>query len=74
MVTGMENEYFCQVSNGNYKKYSDISSGNAEVNVKKFLLPMILEISYPAEKEYAQRQKQYFRFEIFNEHYEQERK
>lgn len=40
-----------------------------EVVYEKFIMPLVLEISYPADAEYEQREKRYFRFEIFNESY-----
>ena len=41
-----------------------------ELDLSDFVIPMVLEISYPANKPYADREKVYFRFEIFNENFE----
>ena len=37
---------------------------------ENLVLPLVVEISYPADVPYAERNKAYFRFEIFNEVYE----
>ena len=48
------------------------SAGDIRVlNIYDFLFPMVLEISWPANIPYADREKAYFRFEIFNENFEQ---
>ena len=68
-------------SSGNVKSYTSLEkskvdiTGTAagdirELNVENFLLPLVVEISYPAEKAYAEREKVYFRFEIFNESFD----
>lgn len=49
------------------EKYEN-TKGN--VNIFKFLLPAVLELSWPATVPYADREKRYFRFEIFNSLYE----
>lgn len=62
------------------KEFFYIAKDNAEpkymlyekvgkVNMDDVLLPLVLELSYPAEVPYEEREKSYFRFEIFNEHY-----
>ena len=56
---------------GMYRRMLD-ALGNFFKDIKgngKFLLPLVLELSYPAEVPYEEREKSYFRFEIFNEHY-----
>lgn len=50
-------------------------SGTTTADVKTlelndFVMPLIMEISYPAELPYKEREKAYFRFEIFNDKYE----
>ena len=67
-------DYFFDYKAGSagYRKGSALSlkdSKGAEVKVGEFLLPMVLEISYPAEVPYSEREKRYFRFEVFNEYY-----
>lgn len=60
----------------NYNSLSDKgSSGSDPGNVRKlefenFILPLVMEISYPADLPYAEREKSYFRFEIYNERFE----
>ena len=61
----MDKEFFF---NADTKKYQ--LQRNSKVDLNKVLLPLVLELSYPAEVAYAEREKRYFRFEIFNEHYE----
>lgn len=46
-------------------------STKSNVDIFKFLLPAVLELSWPASLPYAEREKRYFRFEIFNTLYEQ---
>jgi hypothetical protein len=41
-----------------------------EISTDNIVLPLIVEISYPADVDYAERTKAYFRFEIFNEKYQ----
>jgi hypothetical protein len=36
---------------------------------KKYFVPYVLEISYPADREWAERTKKVFRFEVYNEAY-----
>ena len=48
----------------------DSGAGLKELSVGSAVLPLIVEISYPADVAYADRSKAYFRFEIFNEQYE----
>ena len=71
--TGMGNEFFYGFSDKKMKMYKNISfpSGKESLkDVRAFILPLVLEISYPAELEYDRREKRYFRFEVFNENYE----
>ena len=51
------------------RKYSDLPTSGLQIN--HFLLPLVLELSWPADVPDAQREKRYFRFEIFNEQFEQ---
>lgn len=57
------------------KSKENITGANAgdlrELDVENFVIPMVLEISYPADRPYEDREKVYFRFEIFNENFEQ---
>ena len=41
-----------------------------ELNVDKFVLPMVLEISYPSNLPYEDREFVYFRFEIYNDNFD----
>lgn len=72
---GLEKEFFRDVKSGNMKMYDDLDfTDDADKkklkDARAFILPLVLEISYPAEIEYARREKRYFRFEVFNENYE----
>ena len=40
-----------------------------ELDLNKVVLPLVIEISYPADRPYTERTKAYFRFEVFNEAY-----
>ena len=55
-------------------KYSDMTKSATatlqSLDIDKFVIPLVLEISYPADKDYEAREKVYFRFEIFNENFE----
>ena len=62
----LDNEYFFR-GRTNPERYSTMS-GN--VNIFKFLLPVVMEISWPATVPYEEREKRYFRFEIFNTLYD----
>ena len=57
------------------KSKTDVTGNNngdlRELDVENFVIPMVLEISYPADRPYDDREKVYFRFEIFNESFEQ---
>ena len=64
--TALNNEYFFR-DRTVPQKYSEMS-GN--VNIFKFLLPVVMEISWPATVPYEEREKRYFRFEIFNTRYD----
>ena len=44
-------------------------SSDEKDELKKFFLPAVLELSWPASAPIAEREKRYFRFEIFNDHY-----
>ena len=79
--TGVDNEFFLTVKGNTPVKYGELTenektfpnpsgSGSFESDPRYFLLPMVLELSYPAEKPEYERVKKYFRFEIFNEYYE----
>ena len=52
------------------KTSSPAASTWQDLDLGDFVTPMMLEISYPANKPYADREKVYFRFEIFNENFE----
>ena len=51
-------------------KSGDTTADVKELELDKFIMPLIMEISYPAELPYKDREKAYFRFEIFNDKYE----
>ena len=65
-ASGFGNEHFINVT-GEDKLYSEISS---TVDIRKFLIPVVLELSWPATVPELEREKRYFRFEIFNNQYE----
>ena len=60
---GYSGEYFCIADGG----YAPLTDGSI---VKKFILPAVLELSWPATAPLEDREKRYFRFEIFNDQYE----
>ena len=62
----MGNEFFFNAGAKKYQLYVK----DSKVDLDNVLLPLVLELSYPAEVPYAEREKRFFRFEIFNEHYE----
>ena len=66
----LKDEFFPVEKNGRviYKKYSDLSG--SDVDLKRFVVPMVLELSYPADAAYDVRKKSYFRFEIINDNYD----
>ena len=79
----LDKEFFISFVNSNGAISTDYKMGIKKINVndsdstvetevsyEKFIMPLVLEISYPADAEYEQREKRYFRFEIFNESYE----
>ena len=67
--TGLGSEYFLD-ANGARSKLESLTPAAIRSTPRRFILPLVLEISYPAESPYVNREKQYFRFEIFNENYE----
>ena len=62
--SGLEKEYFYDRATGKMKSLDTTDKP------RRFVLPLVLEISYPAEVDYERREKKYFRFEIFNDNYE----
>ena len=77
--SGFSSELMVPVRYGSVQSYADMnkaasgsSSGDIKaLDVSKFVFPLVLEISYPADIPYADREKAYFRFEVFNENYVQ---
>lgn len=73
--SGYGNEYFYDHKSeddgggGGFTLYSEIK-GNDQHHIGKFLLPVIIEISWPATVPASDREKRYFRFEIFNDQYD----
>lgn len=72
-----ENELFVPFSvsgDVRYVKDCDLSGSDTDqirtLALNDMILPLVIEISYPADRPYADREKAYFRFEIFNEMYE----
>lgn len=55
---------------GSWSLGADDDAKLKALSVGSAVLPLIVEISYPADVPYADRTKAYFRFEIFNELYE----
>ena len=47
----------------------ETASGDDNNELKKFFIPAVLELSWPATVPIAEREKRYFRFEIFNDGY-----
>ena len=70
-----EDELFVTMKSGDAVLYSSLDkSKHDSFNVKElkseeFVLPLIVEISYPADRPYDDREKAYFRFEIYNDNY-----
>lgn len=72
-------EFFVPINWGvesNYTALSDKGTSGSNpgdvkaLDVGNFILPLVMEISYPADLPYAEREKAYFRFEIYNERFE----
>ena len=68
---GFDDELFIN-STGSYVAYSELkgSSGLNQDFIGKFMLPVVIELSWPANVPEADRDKRYFRFEIFNDQYD----
>ena len=65
-ANGFNEEYFINLK-GENTKYSALGMDD---NIRKFIIPVVLELSWPATVPEAEREKRYFRFEIFNDQYE----
>ena len=65
--SGFENEYFYS-RNGTFQQYSALKSTTGDC-INKFLLPVIIEVSWPATLPIEEREKRIFRFEMFNHEY-----
>lgn len=65
--SGFEDEYFYS-RNGTFQKYSDLKSTTGDC-INKFLLPVTIEVSWPATLPIGEREKRIFRFEMFNHEY-----
>ena len=65
--TGLAGEFFPNAS-GDPVSYN---GGNSDENttLQKCFLPAILELSWPASASYEEREKRYFRFEVYNDHF-----
>ena len=63
--TGLTGEFF---PNANAEMV-DTASGDDNNELKKFFIPAVLELSWPATVPIGEREKRYFRFEIFNDGY-----
>ena len=64
--TGFKDEYFCDPEKGNVK-YSAMAS---DERINKFLLPVVVEISWPVTLPADEREKRVYRFEMFNRDYD----
>ena len=64
--TGFDAEYFCDPEKGNVK-YSAMAS---DERINKFLLPVVVEISWPVTLPADEREKRVYRFEMFNRDYD----
>jgi len=75
---GLDNELFIPMKWDSQMHFGDVEKDGTgsntgqikELDTGKFVLPLVMEISYPAELPYDEREKAYFRFEIFNERFE----
>lgn len=63
--TGLTGEYFPDAS----AAMVNTASSDDNNELKKFFIPAVLELSWPATVPIAEREKRYFRFEIFNDGY-----
>ena len=63
--TGLTGEFF---PNANAEMV-DTASGDDNSELKKFFIPAVLELSWPATVPIGEREKRYVRFEIFNDGY-----
>ena len=61
-----DNEYFFR-DRTTPQQYSTMRSN---VDIFRFLLPLVMEVSWPATSPYDEREKRYFRFEVFNTLYD----
>ena len=59
--------YVLNVSTGNYVDLGTANSEEKDNLNNHYGKALCMEISYPAEVPYANREKRYFRYEIFNE-------
>lgn len=66
--SGFEDEYFYS-RNGTFQKYSDLKSTTGDC-INKFLLPITIEVSWPATLPIGEREKRIFRFDMFNLEYD----
>ena len=65
--SGFENEFFYS-RNGTFQQYSALKSTTGDC-INKFLLPIVIEVSWPATLPIEEREKRIFRFEMFNHEY-----
>ena len=65
-TTGLTGAYFPDSSGNNMV---NTTSTAEQQELRKCFLPAVLELSWPASASFEEREKRYFRFEIFNDHY-----
>ena len=53
-----------------YDKNGKFEPAQAQFKLERFFVPVVLELSYPATVPYAEREKRYFRFEIYNHQFD----
>lgn len=68
--SGFEEEHFYSRKDNMPKEYSVLKSELGQDFIGKFLLPVVIELSWPANVPESEREKRYFRFEIFNDQYD----
>ena len=66
--TGLTGEYFPS-ANADITDMTQEATAEEIQALKKSFLPAILELSWPASVSYEDREKRYFRFEVFNDHF-----
>ena len=66
--TGLTGEFF-PTADADISNMTQEATAEEKQALKKSFLPAILELSWPASVSYEDREKRYFRFEVFNDHF-----